>query len=121
MMSTLEMLVPAPWVPYVLFALFTVVTICSAIDASFPQPLAGSVWVVPRKIVSMIAMNFLNAKNAALPGMTPQLAAIAAEIQTVAAFVPTVITTLDPVKAPTMTVESNVPPPAPPATPSTPS
>lgn len=45
-----------------------VMALCAIIDAALPQPAAGSVWVIPRKVVSMIGVNFGNARNAIKPG-----------------------------------------------------
>lgn len=57
-------LVPTDYVAPVL----AVMAICAMVDAALPQPAAGSVWVIPRKVVSMIGINFGNARNAIKPG-----------------------------------------------------
>ena len=47
-----------------------IVMICSALDASIPQPAAGSHWLPLRKALSWFALNVSNAK----PGGQPTLA-----------------------------------------------
>ena len=37
--------------------------VCAVLDAMLPQPPAGSLWVVPRRILSAIGANWLNARN----------------------------------------------------------
>ena len=55
---------PYAWVvPYITVA----ITVCGAIDGAFPQPKPGSHWLLIRKPISFIAMNFGNAKNANQP------------------------------------------------------
>ncbi len=53
--------------------------LCALIDALVPQPAAGSVWVVPRKLVSAIGFNFLHASNAVQPGALPASVSSAAD------------------------------------------
>ena len=43
--------------------------VASATDALLPQPAAGSHWLLPRKLISLAAMNFLNASNASQPAL----------------------------------------------------
>lgn len=45
-----------------------VIVVCGAIDAQFPQPKAGSVWIIPRKVISVIGLNVGNAQNRIRPG-----------------------------------------------------
>lgn len=55
---------PLAWMlPYISI----VVVACSALDASLPQPAAGSGWLVVRKIISFIALNLGNASNNGQP------------------------------------------------------
>lgn len=53
------------WIPLLLL----VHAACSALDAAIPQPLPGSYWLIPRKIVSLLALNFANAANGLQPGI----------------------------------------------------
>lgn len=53
------------WIPLILL----VHAACSALDAAIPQPLPGSYWLIPRKIVSLLALNFANAANGLQPGV----------------------------------------------------
>lgn len=61
-----DLLASSPYaaiVPYYLFA----VMLCSAVDASFPQPQPGSHWLLVRKLVSLLALNFGRASNVEQP------------------------------------------------------
>ncbi|MBB3174868.1 hypothetical protein FHR90_002715 [Endobacter medicaginis] len=42
--------------------------LCAVLDAMLPQPPSGSPWVLPRRILSAIGANWLNARNLAQPG-----------------------------------------------------
>ena len=57
-------LVPAQYLAYVTVA----VAVCSALDAALPQPLEGSRWVGPRKLLAFVALNLGHARNLVRPG-----------------------------------------------------
>jgi hypothetical protein len=67
--SSLLSLLPQQYVLPVATAAFGVSTLCSAIDAIFPQPDPASKWAPVRKVVSMVALNLKNAKNASAIAM----------------------------------------------------
>ncbi len=46
-----------------------IVMICSAVDASLPQPATGSHWLPARKAISWLALNVSHAGNADQPSM----------------------------------------------------
>jgi hypothetical protein len=50
-----------------------VVAVASTIDAALPQPKPGSHWLVPRKILSFMAVNIASASNGAQPPFTTWL------------------------------------------------
>ena len=63
-MDTLLAVVPPKYLAYVAAA-------CGAaamLDAWLPQPKAGSVWVWPRKVISLLGQNYGHAANAVKPG-----------------------------------------------------
>ena len=51
-----------PWAIIVIPALISAAA--SILDAMFPQPAEGSLWYYVRKVVSWLAVNIANAKNA---------------------------------------------------------
>lgn len=67
-----------PWITII-------ITVCSALDASLPQPPPGSHALLPRKIISFIAMNFGNSKNADQPDLSTWIVRI---LQMIIANVP---------------------------------
>lgn len=54
--------------PYLIY-LPILVAACKIVTVVIPPPAAGSRWIVPYNIVSRIALNFGNARNAAVAGM----------------------------------------------------
>lgn len=60
----------AVWIP-------VAVLLCSVVDAVFPQPVAGSIWVKPRQVVSLVSISILHARNAVPAGAPPTAVAIA--------------------------------------------
>lgn len=62
----------AAWAP-------VVVIVCSAIDAACPQPIVGSIWVIPRKVISAISLSIMNARNAVPAGSREAIVVIAVD------------------------------------------
>lgn len=54
-----------------------VVAVASALDSALPQPKPGSHWLVPRKVLSFLAVNIANASNGSQPSFTTWLLRIA--------------------------------------------
>ena len=52
---------------------------CAVADAVFPQPKAGSAWVRPRRVVSALGCNWLQAVNRIRPG-TPEATVTPADV-----------------------------------------
>jgi len=50
-----------------------VVAVASALDSALPQPKPGSHWLVPRKVLSFLAVNIANASNGSQPSFTTWL------------------------------------------------
>jgi len=53
------------------------IAVCSALDATIPQPRPGSHWLIPRKIVSFIAINVAQASNGGQPSFVTWIVRIA--------------------------------------------
>ena len=65
-------------------ALFSIgVVACAFIDAVFPVPRPGSRWVLPRKVVSALAMNIGYAQNRLIPGVIGAATTLSDVLQTV--------------------------------------
>lgn len=63
-MQVLWGLIPQQYLGYAGVA----VAVASIADAVIPQPAAGSAWVIPRKVISRLGVNFGHAANAKQAG-----------------------------------------------------
>lgn len=69
------------YVPVIL-ALFA---LCSVLAAVLPHPTDGTFWVIPRKILDAVAMNFGHATNAVVDSTVPKVVAVLAAVESVEA------------------------------------
>lgn len=53
--------------------LTAICTVASALDATLPQPAAGSHWIPVRKVISFFGVNVKNASNGAQPSFATWL------------------------------------------------
>lgn len=67
------------YVPIVL----AVIGVCSTLAAVLPHPADGTFWVIPRKLLDAVALNFGHATNAVVDSTTPKAVAPVATVTTV--------------------------------------
>ena len=76
--SSVVAVLPARYVVFV----FAALGVCAIADALMPQPPAGSDWVPARRLLHVLASNYLNARNAVPAGAVPASVAVhAAEVR----------------------------------------
>ena len=86
--SLIALLQSAPYVGPFLPYIPLVCGVAAIIDFAFPPPPAGSMWVGPRTVVHILALNIMNARNAVPAGAIPaSVAAHVEEVRAVAAEV----------------------------------
>jgi len=82
--------VPAQYLAILVVIVPSLVTVCSVIDATIPQPTAGSKWVGIRKVISTIALSVGHAANAVPAGLPTSVAAFTKDAAAVVAAAPAI-------------------------------